>query len=196
MPVKIKSKNENKEKKLIASHYRERREKKEFACKSEVLLSELEQAKSKRKNIEEIIIEEQRVSPDVELGAFIKECRNSQDGRYVVVTLLIFEMTEPVEKSFVFNRKTSAMKYLLQIANKFSEFRESKNIACLMGKAAVIMITENKGFENFKVIREITIEELDRYISELEEDELDEEQDYVEENENEDDDEVEDEEDE
>ena len=47
-------------------------------------------------------------------------------------------------------------------------FRETGNIAELVGHAALVKISKNEGYLNLKVIRELDIRELDLHLQRLE----------------------------
>lgn len=139
-----------------------------YECKSELLFSEVTVAKKRKRNSEEIKICEKEVTFDVPQWAFIKDFRKSKDNNYLVIELLIFEKSEPIEKSFVYSLKDNAVNYLLQMARKFENFREHENFTDLIGCSAVVVISKNKNFLNLKIEKEISLQELDRHIIRLE----------------------------
>lgn len=140
-----------------------------YDFQSDLLRNEVVNTRNMKKKVAELKIEEKDVSLHICNYGFIKECRASEDGSYIIMDVLIFEGAEPIEKSFVYNIKKMSKNFLIQLANKFEKFRHTQNFIDLMGCAAVIVLSENKGFLNMKVIREVSLEELDKHIIKLEE---------------------------
>lgn len=138
-----------------------------YTCKSSLLQNEVAQAKERKKQVRKIIINE-NVSLNENLYAFIKECRVSKDREYLIIKFLIFENDELLEKEFIYSLNNLSKNFLVQLANKFKKFRQTKNFADLIGCAAVVVLYENKGFLNLKVIREASLAEIDKYIVKME----------------------------
>lgn len=173
MPVIHKNKNTTEKSKLRkCGVYKKSSQNYEY--KSERLFSEVTISQKRRNEAEEIKIYETEVSLDVELFAFIKDCKKSKDGNYLVIEVLIFENSEPIEKTFVYSFKDTAINYLLQMARKFENFRNTENFVDIIGCAAIVIISKNKGFLNMKIEKEITIQQLDCHILKLEKVELEE----------------------
>lgn len=139
-----------------------------YECRSEILFSEVAVAKNRRRQSKGIKISEKEISLNVQLWAFIKDCRKSKDGNYLMIEILIFENSNPIEKTFVYSFKDSALNYLLQMARKFESFRESGDFTDLIGCSAIVVISKNKSFLNLKIEKEVSIQELDRHIVRLE----------------------------
>lgn len=132
-----------------------------YTYKNDSISTQVFKASSVKRATKSIKLDEDEVTLNVNRYAFVKGCRMSKDGNYVLLTLDIYETSEPVEQTFTYNIHNQSRNYLLQIANKFSTYRFTGDLKELIGCAAIVKLTRNEGYMNLKVVKQITIEELD-----------------------------------